>query len=86
MVVGGRSSRDACHNLLKALSQDPYRLLIVGVILMLMMAIVDTLTLLLIIIIIIRRRRIIIIPTFVMVGKGGQYDDGNVCAMKRILE
>ena len=81
MVVGGRSSRDACHNLLKALSQDPYRLLIVGVILMLMMAIVDTLTLLLIIIIIIRRRRIIIIPTFVMVGKGGQYDDGNVCAM-----
>ena len=84
-MVGGRSSRDACHNLLKALSQDPYRLLIVGVILMLMMVIVDTLMLLLIIIIIIRRI-IIIITTFVMVGKGGQYDDGNVCAMKRILE
>ena len=80
VVVGGRSSRDACHNLLKALSQDPYRLLIVGVILMLMMVIVDTLMLLLIIIIIIRRI-IIIITTFVMVGKGGQYDDGNVCAM-----
>ena len=83
VVVGGRSSRDACHNLLKALSQDPYRLLIVGVILMLMMVIVDTLLLMMIvtIIIIIRRRIIIIIPTFVMVGKGGQYDDGNVCAM-----
>ena len=82
MVVGGRSSRDACHNLLKALSQDPYRLLIVGVILM--MVIVDTLMLWLLsttIIIIIIRRRFIIIPTFVMVGKGGQYDDGNVCAM-----
>ena len=81
VVVGGRSSRDACHNLLKALSQDPYRLLIVGVILMLMMAIVDTWMLIVTITIMIRRRRRIIIPTFVMVGKGGQYDDGNVCAM-----